>query len=42
MQIINDNEIVVSNNDELKEILKGTNTYTLIYFNNNSTLTKGI
>lgn len=42
MQIINDNEIVVSNSDELKEILEGTNTYTHIYFNNNITLTKGI
>lgn len=42
MTILNESEIVVYTETELKQIIEENNTYTYIYFGNNITLTKGI
>ena len=42
MTIINENTVVVYNYDELKQVLEGNNNYTLIYFGDDITVTKGI
>lgn len=42
MTIINDNTVVVTTSDELKNALENNNGYTYIYIGNNITLTKGI
>lgn len=42
MIILNDNTVVISSFDELKECLSGENAYNYIYFDNDITLTSGI
>ena len=41
MQIINNNTVVVTNSEELKQILTEENDYNYIYFGNDITLTSG-
>ena len=42
MTIINENTVVVFSENELKEVLEGSNSYSYIYFGNNITLSSGI
>lgn len=42
MTIINESTVVVYSYEELKQVLEGNNNYTLIYFGDDITITKGI
>lgn len=42
MEIIDNNTVVVTSSEELKNILENNNSYTYIYFGNDITLTSGI
>ena len=41
MEIINNNTVVVTNSEELKDVLSNTNDYNYVYLGNDITLTSG-
>lgn len=41
MEIINNNTVVVTNGEELKDVLSNTNDYNYVYLGNDITLTSG-